>query len=241
MKHRKIGLIVLLILGTFKFAYSDGGCCIEFTARLTLNNDSIITGYFFSTCGEFNIDSISMNEIVSRKLLPYYYYDNDSIRIFTDVIRLKNIDNYGEILMTCYPESVTKIALDDILKIKQLDKKSCHPELNNRFKYESNGLYPFVIQEFSRDEIDLMMNKKPVMSFHYYDCFCWDLSYFFVISYNQAFIETEIHDIISDSLCQYFSKKSGITDYENCQKEYLVLKEKLRDKNIIIFKYNYDN
>lgn len=88
MTPRKLGLLILLMILSFRLVYSDGGCCIEFTTRLTLKNDSIVTGYFFSTCGEFNLDSISMDDLVERQLLPYYYYDKDSIRIFSNVIRL---------------------------------------------------------------------------------------------------------------------------------------------------------
>ncbi len=229
----KTSIVVVICFFSLLNTYADGGCCLGFKVKITQNDNSEVTGYFYSQCGDFNLDSITADKIIKNW---YNAFQNDTLKIYKDVIRLKYPENYGAELITCYPKDIYKIPLKRIKKIEQLEKVDCHPDLSK--EYASNGLYPFVI-ELSKNEIELLKNP-PIVSFNYYNCICDFFSLIWVISYNKNLNQEDLIFILNNSLCSAARKDLSSGSNKLCEKEFKNLKEALSKLDVIIFSTTYD-
>ena len=237
---KKICLLVLIIFYFESNIFADGECCIKYKVKITLNNNSVITGYYFNSC-YYGITNQTINTIISRRYVPYYFEFTDSIELYNNIISLFPYSSgYGGKILTCYKKDRIRIAFDDIKSAEQLEKVSCHPELGNNTNFKSNGLYPLVITEFSDKVINRLKLEKPLLTFQLGNCTCWDQSVIWVLSYKSDLSKAAVKSIIEKKLCSGTMNNNDVRQIQ-CSQDYIALQNQLIKMDIYIFKTHFEN
>jgi len=236
---RIISIIIFSILNSLN-VFGDSPKCIKYELELTLQNDSLINGFFFFHgqylyIDEKPLDSISFNDIYLDRLnIPS---KTESVIIYKSIrkISLKESDNFN--LYFCQREDKVKVLVKDIIKAKEISKNSCFPELDKETQYTVKC--PPVITELTNDEIEKLELKKPFLSFEYSNMFFDDgLQYLMVFSYDKTVTEQELKDLIFQKCC---SKLSNNFRWSELEENYSLLKKELKQKDIIVFRVNSYN
>ncbi|MCF8296449.1 MAG: hypothetical protein K9J13_02800 [Saprospiraceae bacterium] len=233
-----VTIICFLFLSPTLKAESVG--CIKFKLKLTLENDSVIIGDFFYhglyAFQDVHPDSFSFEYY--RKIRKDF---NDTIKIYNNVISLKYPKLYPCKYKACQKEDVLKVALNSIKSHEVISKTICYPELKTLF-HVGCGYSPVVITELIKEEIELLNEKEPILSFNFHPdkyCGCEMFCMPIIVSYNKEMTKGEIIEILKKEWCYDFSYP--LDDESLCFSRHNALKKRFAKLNIIIFKTYYYN
>jgi len=234
-----LALIISILISTQVFGDSDS--CIKYEIEITLQNDSIIKGFYLLSgqyvAGEFSkpLDSISFNDIYVRKLNSNY--DKGPIIVYNKLKRIRLKGNEEFMPFFCIKSDRLEIPLENIKTVKELGRTFCYHENDNQ-SYIGLGIQA-IVTELTSEEIEKLEQFTPVIYFPFYEtCFDNDLQYLMVISYNDKLMEQELKSIILEKCCINYSVNSNIYQRE---KDYLKAKDELLKNDIVVFRLSMGN
>lgn len=237
-------LIILssLILFSSSNPVRDAGSCVKYQIITELTSGKQVKGWTYVGGYDmrFKFDTISflsyLNEINSL----------DTFNVFQNIRSLKfPITDDGRHPCQFYfdavaPENVTPIDKSTVKSIQVLSYTTCNncDEADEKIGYYWNGIYPVIITELTKTEIDLLQTK-PVAQLGFGHGGEWDVtSFYWMVSYSKAYTQLELQKIQEMFLAneeQLFKQRKGNVIRER----FFTLKKDLQKKNIILFKVEY--
>ncbi len=232
-------LILLLTFALFEKVYSDAGNCIKYDLDLQLMNGKKIRGFMYELGYQrkFQFKDISFLDYINKS------HGYDTLAIYKNITQLKFpvIDNENR---ECHfqfnattVDNFIKIPISKIKTVKVLSYTVCNncDLAEEKEGYYWSGIYPVVITELVKTEIDLLQTK-PTSSISF--GFDTDNEGYCMISYSSSYKRTNLEKLRDDFLVD-INKLSKENNWKIIEKKYQVFKNRLREKKIIIFKMGY--
>jgi hypothetical protein len=238
---RHIIIILLLTFGVFEKAFSDVGNCVKYEVEVGLNDGRAVRGFVFVVGYErkFTFTDITFLDYLKRT------NPTDTLVLYKGIQRLKfpaltKAPGECEVLFdAASPDNVIKIFKDKIKVIKVIKYGVCNncDIANEKTGYNSNGIYPTVIIELTKSEIELLQTKPLALVGFGHDVDD-NTDGYWMMSYNPQFDQTELEAIRNDFLLET-NKLLKENNWDKVQVRYRTLKSELREKKIIVFKIEF--
>ena len=238
---KKIILILTISLLIGKVC-ADGGNCVRYQIGITILNGDYIEGFIYENNYQpkFEFDSLTIKDFILQnchdKENKLTVYLNVKELIFPKLIEF--IQDCDFHLNATSSDNIIKIDSKDIKEIKLIEFNTCH----NCDKYDLQdgfywvGIYPNVITELTKNEIDLLQTEPISTNDFYYPID--EYSLFKVLSYNDS-VDTETLKKLCDEFLQSLKIDFDENDFEMINKKYDIFKHDLRTKKIIVFKIGF--
>ncbi|MCX6256952.1 MAG: hypothetical protein NTW49_03500 [Bacteroidia bacterium] len=237
---------VILILFEV-FVYSQYSSCYRFKLEINLDNDEIISGYYFYYGMYLDLpDTSSFKEILSRiKYFNDNTKQNEKLIIYKNIGILNHPKCDGSNIYYCLKENVVNLSITQVKNYKVIEKVGCHSDESDYikrwygYKYVG-GCSPEVITELNINEINMLANK-PKLEFrtsYEYEKYFGEECQVHILSYSKidsiSIMNIVDGTIKNDNLSN--NQETYVTDLQ-----YQKLKSILRKKKIIMFRtYYYD-
>lgn len=233
---------LLLISLIYSSLLVDGGNCVQYKVGMTLNSNEYVEGYIFISghdAPEFHFDTVT----IKQHILKSYRNSKGKLLLYKDLHEilyptLEGFRNDCEFhFYAAAEEDMLLINLQDIHEVVLLEILTCNNcdrnDINAGFR--STGIYPEVITELTKKEIQLL-KTKPVAT-HSFSIYEEGLFVSLVISYNASVDAGEIKNI-----CNEYANKVRSNENQkgfSIQQVYAEFKESLRKKNVVIFSIDF--
>lgn len=238
---RYLFIILLLTFGVFEKVFSDAGNCVKYDADIQLIDGQRIRGFVYVVGYEkkFQFKDISFLDYLNKN------NPSDTLYIFKNITKLKfPITNDGNEKCQFHFDAATT---DNILKILKKKIKTInvlsYTVCNNcdladeETGYYWNGIYPTVITELTKAEIDLLQTN-PVASISFGHDIEDNTDGYWMISYSSDHKHSDLEKLKNEFLLGT-DKLLKENKWNIVQERYKVLKNELRKKKVIIFKIGY--
>lgn len=235
---RHLFIILLLTFGLFGVAFSDAGNCVKYDVDVQLISGQKIRGFVFVGGYEkkFQFQDISFLDYVKKN------NPSDTLHIFKNIQQLRfPTTNVGIEKCKFHFDATTadneiKILKNRVNTIKVVSYSVCNncDIANETTGYYWNGIYPTVITELTKTEIDLLQTQ-PIATVHFGHDFKNNTVEYWIISYSSEYTQSDLEKLKNDYLIEadklLRENKSDIV-----QSKYKVIKSDFRKRKIIFFK-----
>jgi len=238
---RHLLIILALTAGLFEKAFSDGGNCVKYQVDVQLTDGKKIRGFVYVGGYEkkFQFKDILFLDYL-RKNDP-----SDTLHIFRNIRQLKFpsteelSQNYEFRFDATTTDNCLKIVKSRIETINVISYTTCNNcDIKNEEQgYYWNGIYPSVITELNKSEIDLLQTK-PVAKIFFEHGIKNNHDGYWIISYSLDYKQAELDKIKGDFLKET-NKLLNENKWRTVQDKYAALKTGLRTKKLIIFKIGF--
>lgn len=238
---RYLFIILLLTFGGFEKVFFDVGNCVKYDVDIQLIDGQKIRGFVYVMGYEkrFQFKDISFLDYLKKN------NPSDTLDIFKKITQLKfPATNDGNEKCRFHFDATTA---DNILKILKKKVKTInvisYTVCNNcdladeEIGYQWNGIYPTVITELTKDEIDLLQTK-PAATISFGHDIEDNTDGYWMISYSSDYKHSDLEKLKNDFLLET-DKLLKENKWDIAQERYKILKSGLRKKKIIIFKIGY--
>jgi hypothetical protein len=236
MKHLLLTLLFTLML--FEQAFSDAGNCIKYDVDIQLASGKKIRGFLYHQTYQPKF------QFKDNSFLDYLHhtYGSGALAIYKKIRQLK-FPIIGENQYCHFQFNATTIdnliivQIDQIKTVKVLSYTVCNncDSTNEKEGYYWSGIYPNVITELVKTEIDLLQTK-PIASIGF--GFDTRTDGYWMISYATDYEKKNLEKLRDDFLMD-INKLLKENKWEIVEKKYRAFKNRLREKKIIIFKMGY--
>src|SRR6267154_5761601 len=238
---RHLFIILLLTFGLFEKVFSDAGNCVKYDVDIQLIDGQKIRGFVYALGYEkrFQFQDISFLDYIKRN------NSTDTLHVYKNIRQLK-FPTTEELNRNCEfrfeattTDNYLKILKRKIKIIKVISHTVCNncDSTNEETGYSWNGIYPTIITELTKAEIDLLQTK-PVGTVNFGHDIEGNTDGYWMISYSPDYKKDDLEKLMKDFLREtdklLREHKSDIV-----QVKYEILKTKLRTKKIILFKIGY--
>lgn len=230
---------ILLTFGSFGKVFSDVGNCVKYEVDIKLTDDTNVRGFVYAVGYEVKLE---FNDVTFLDYIKRNY--PDTLKVFRNVRRLKypkltRAPGECETLFDAVaPEDLLKILTKKIKSIKLINIGSCHncDVVNGKIQYGSNGIYPTVITELTKAEIDLLQtNPLATVGFgHNLD----DNTTYWMMSYDEHYNQTQL-ERLRDEFLEETDKLLKENNWDKVQTRYRSVKSELRKAKIVVFKMEF--
>lgn len=235
---RSVFIILLAFFGLLDKAFCDAGHCVKYYVEIQLVDGRNLSGFVYVGGYEkrFEFKDISF--------LDYYNRNNpaDTLHVYNNIRQLKfPTSNYQSERCQFHFEAASadnerKLLKKDIQAIKVVSYTVCNNcDLADKENgYYWNGIYPTVITELTKAEIDLLQTE-PIAAINFGHDIKYNTDLYWMLSYSSAYQLTDL-----EKMRKEFKAEADELLKENkwdiVQSKYKVLKTELRMKGVIIFK-----
>lgn len=237
MKHLLLTLLFSLTL--FEQVFSDSGNCIKYDVDIQLANGKKVRGFLYYQTYKPKF------QFKDNSFLDYLHdtYGSGSLAIYKNIRQLKFpiIDSENQYCHFHFNattiDNLILVQIDQIKTVKVLSYTVCNncDSADEKDGYYWSGIYPTVITELARTEIELLQTK-PIASISF--GFDTRTDGYWMISYATTYKKKNLEKLRDDFLID-INKPSKENKWEVVEKKYQVFKNSLRKKKIIIFKMGY--
>lgn len=237
MRHSYI--ILLLTFGLFEKAFSDAGNCVKYDVDIQLTSGQKIRGFVYAGSYEtkFQFQDISFLDYLNKIIR------SDTLYVFKNIRQLKfPTTNYGrekcEFHFDAADESM-RIPKKEIKEAKVVSYTVCNncDVADEKEGYYWNGIYPTVITELNKTEIDLLQTR-PLATIAFGNGQSDSADEYWMISYSQEYKQADLEKLKNDFLVEA-GKLMRERKWDAVQAEYKALKDKLRKKKVVLFKIGF--
>jgi len=238
---RYIIISILLSFGHAESVFADVGNCIKFNVDIQLTDGQRIMGFVYAGGYEkrFEFKDISFLDFLKTN------NPSDTLHVYTDIRQLKfptakeGTENCQFHFDATTSENDLKISKKTIKTIKVISYTVCNNCDNPDEKegYNWNGIYPAIITELTKTEIDLLqtMPKATVNFGHDIEN---NTDGYWMISYSSEHSLIELEKIKNEFLLEA-DRLLKENKWDIVQVNYKTLKNRLRTKKVILFKIGY--
>lgn len=230
-----------MTFGSFGTAFSDVGNCVKYEVDVGLNDGRIVRGFVYVVGYErkFTFTDITFVDYLKRS------NPTDTLVLYKNIQRLKfptltRAPGECEVLFdAATPDNVTKILKSKIKRIKVVNYGVCNncDVADEKTGYYSNGIYPTVIIELTKSEIELLQTKPLALVGFGHDVDD-NTDGYWMMSYNPQYNQAELEGVRNDFLLET-NKLLKENNWDKVQVRYRTLKNELRQKQIVLFKIEF--
>ena len=235
---RHLFITLLLTFGLSGKVFPDAGNCVKYDVDIQLIDGQKIRGFVYAGGYEkkFQFQDIS--------LLDYLKKNNpsDTLHIFKNIRQLKfPTTNEGNekckfLFDATTADNEIKILKKKIKTIRVVSYSVCNncDVANEETGYYWNGIYPTVITELTKAEIDLLQTK-PTATVTFGHDIENNTDGYWMISYSSEYKQADLEKLKSEFLLET-DKLLRENKWDIVQSKYRIFKSGLRKKKIILFK-----
>jgi hypothetical protein len=238
---RHLFIILLLSFGLFEKVFADAGNCVKYDVDIQLTDGQKVRGFVYALGYEkrFRFQDISFLDYIKRN------NPTDTLHVYRNIRQLK-FPMMEEFNRNCEfhfdattPDNYLKILKKKIKIIKVVSHTVCNncDNSNEETGYSWNGVYPTIITELTKAEIDLLQTKPFAIIGFGHDIENSTDGYW-MISYSSDYKQADLEKLKNDFLTET-DKPLTENKWDIVQGKYKVLKSGLRKKKIILFKIGY--
>lgn len=218
---KNLAVFIIFILGVF-IAKADFLPTLEYKVHFELKGSISFDAYYLTYDDskiENNIGSLDSLFLNTPKGLY------DTITVYIDIISLDSLalDINGWVINATPEQQIRKININDIIKTTVISYRT--------YPWSCNS----VIRGLTETEIQKLKLHRPDFIIDYKNCFEHDLIGVFIVSYTSTMSKKELVEMFNQKCCDNFDGSSK--SYLKMEKGFLELKEALKSKDIIVFKY----
>jgi len=238
---RHLFVILLLTFGLSEKVFSDAGNCVKYDVDIQLIGGQRLRGFVYAGGYEkrFQFKDVSFLDYLKKN------NPSDTLHIFKNVRQLKfPTTNEGNEKCVFHFDATTddndiKILKKKIKTIKVVSYSVCNncDVANEETGYYWNGIYPTVITELTKTEIDLLQTK-PIATVNFGHDIENNTDGYWMISYSLGYKQADLEKLKNDFLLEA-DKLLRENKWDVVQDKYKILKNELRKKKIILFKIGY--
>lgn len=234
MKHLLIGLLL-----TTGISVRDAGNCVKYKATFETKSGQKHTGYTYiaNYTPTINFKEISFWEYIKKEPLDsvYLYKNVRQLRFpFTQGPQESCIFRFD----ACAPEDQLIISKKNIKHATMISYGVCNTCDIKDGNYFWNGMFPTIITELTKKEIDLLQTQ-PVSNLYFDHGYLeFRADGYWMISYSADYPLEKIN-AIRDKFLKGDKELYNNNQWHVMESRYRELKKELRQKNIILFKIGY--
>jgi hypothetical protein len=238
---RHLFVILTLTFGLSEKVFSDAGNCVKYDVDIQLIDGQKIRGFVYAGGYEkrFQFKDVSFLDYLKKN------DPSDTLHIFKNIRQLKfPTTNKGNKKCQFHFDATTrdndiKILKNKVKTVKVLSYTVCNNcDLENKENgYYWNGIYPTVITELTKTEIDLLQTK-PIATVNFGHDIENNTDGYWMISYSTDYKQSNLEKLKKDFL-QETDKLLKENKWDIVQDRYKILKSRLQKKKIILFKIGY--
>lgn len=227
-----------MTLGLFEKVFSDAGSCVKYDVAIYLIDGQKIRGFVYAGGYEkkFQFQDISFLDYLKKN------NSSDTLHLFNNIRQLKfPITNEGTEDCQFHFDATTsdndvKILKKTIKAIEVLSYTVCNncDVKNEETGYYWNGIYPTVITELTKSEIDLLQTQ-PIATISFGHEIENNTDGYWMISYSADYKQADLEKLRNDFLIEA-DRLLKENKWNIVQDNYKIFKNGLRKKNIVVFK-----
>jgi hypothetical protein len=227
-----------LTFGFYNQGFSDAGNCVKYEVDIQLTDGQKVKGYVYVLAYElkFKFQDNSFLDYLKRNNSPDTLYLYKSIHQLKFPITKEGPGKCEFHFNATTADNEIKILKKTIKTAKLISYSVCNncddPDEKNGYYW--NGIYPTIITELTKAEIELLQtNPNATISFGH------DIENntegYWMISYSSNFKHTDLERLKNDFLLDA-DKLLRENKWDIVQRKYKIFKSELRKKKIILFK-----
>jgi hypothetical protein len=238
---RHLTIIFLLTFGLYNQGFSDAGNCAKYEVDIQLTDGQKIKGYVYVLAYElkFKFQDNSFLDYLKRNNSPDTLYLYKSIHQLKFPITKEGTEKCEFHFNATAADNEIKILKKTIKAAKLISYSVCNncdsPDEKNGYYW--NGIYPTIITELTKTEIDLLQTN-PIATISFGHNIEDNTDGYWMISYSSNFKQTDLEKLKNDFLLDA-DKLLRENKWDIVQGKYRIFKSELRKKKIILFKIGY--